>query len=222
MAQGLDPGAMANTASGVQTLASMSQKRMGEVVRNISNLLSKVMTRWNDYNIAFLDNTEIENLVGQRLQVSGAELKQDFDIRISVATDASIQAKIQQYNLMLQQSASMAGSVPPHLMNMIYAKMLYLFEEPMMAEFVKNFQPQPNPMQQRMQQLEMAKLDADIQDTKASAMYKQTNAQENIKKLEHLDSEIDSMDMETMLKPDQVLAENVSKLMPSGNGQNNQ
>jgi len=221
MQQGLDPGSMGNTAAGVQTLASMSQKRMGEVVRNISNLLSKVMTRWNDYNVEFLDNTEIENLIGDKLQVSGDDLKKDFDIAITVATDSSTQAKVQQYNLMLQQSASMAGSIPPQLMNMIYSKMLYLFQEPAMAEMVKNYQPQPDPKEEKMFELEIGQKTADIQDTQANAQYKQANAGSKAKDIQKSDAEIDSMDMDTTLKPMNAQVENMAKLMPKpSSGQN--
>ncbi len=221
MAQGLDPGAVANTASGVQTLASASQKRMGEVVRNISNLLSKVMTRWNDYNIQHLDQTEIIDLVGNRVTVDPENLKKDFNIEISVATDASTQAKMQQYNMMLQQSASMAGSIPPNLMNMIYSKMLYLFDEPMMAEMVKTYQPQPDPMEQQAKQLELAQKDADVKDTHANAAYKQANAASKAKDIQKADSEIDSMDMDTTLKPMAQEVDNMAKLMPKQqSGQN--
>jgi hypothetical protein len=204
MSQGVDPGSIANTASGVQTLASMSQKRMIDVVRNIANLLSKVFTRWNDYNKEFLGEMQINTYMGSQTYTA-ADLKGDYNISLRVATDSNKQVKIQEYNLMLQQSNAMSGSIPPQLMNLIYSKMLDLFDEPAMAEMVRNYQPQPDPMQQKAQQLELAKLEAEVQDTAASAMYKQTNAQENLKKLEHMDAEIDSMDMETTLKPQQVL-----------------
>jgi hypothetical protein len=216
MAQGLDPGAMANTAAGVQTMASITQKRLMDVVRNVSNLLTKIFVRWNDYNKLFLDEIEINTYLGSQ-RFTAQDLKGDYDITINVATDVNKQTKIQQYNLMLQQSNAMSGSIPPELMNVIYAKMLDLFDEPAMAEMVRTYKPQPDPMQQQMQQLEMSKLAAEVQDTQASAMYKQTNAQENIKKLEHMDAEIDSMDMETTLKPQQALADFFQKTMPPQN-----
>jgi len=150
------------------------------------------------------------------------DLKGDYNISLRVATDTNKQTKMQQYNLMLQQSNAMSGSIPPQLMNMIYSKMLDLFDEPAMAEMVRTYQPQPDPVQQQTQQLELAKLDAEVKDTNASALYKQTNAQENIKKLQHMDAEIDSMDMETTLKPQQMLADFFTannKPSPSQGGQ---
>jgi len=88
---------------------------------------------------------------------------------------------------------------------MIYAKMLDLFDEPAMAEIVRTYEPQPDPHQEGMKQAELAQAQADVQDTQASGLYKQTNAQENIKKIQHMDSEIDSMDMETTLSPQKMM-----------------
>ncbi len=204
MAQGLDPGSVANTAAGVQTMASMTQKRMLDVVRNISNLMTKVFTRWNDYNKMFLDVIEINNFSGVS-QYEAADLKGDYHISLTVATDTNKQTKMQQYNLMLQQSASMAGSVPPQLMNMIYSKMLDLFDEPGMAEAVRTYQPQPDPHTESMKQAELAQAQADVQDTQSNALYKQANAGAKQKDIEKSDSEIDSMDMETTLSPQKMM-----------------
>ena len=204
MAQGLDPGSVANTAAGVQTMASMTQKRMLDVVRNISNLMSKVFTRWNDYNGEFLDSVDIQNYLGSS-QYTAQDIKGDFNISLTVATDTNKQTKMQQYNLMLQQSASMAGSVPPQLMNMIYSKMLDLFDEPGMAEAVRTYQPQPDPHTEQMKQLEVAQAQADVQDTQANGLYKQANAGAKAKDIQKADAEIDSLDMETTLSPQKMM-----------------
>ena len=169
--QGLDAGAMSQTATGVSTLTSMSQRRLLDTVRNVANLLRKLFRRQLAYSLHFLEEEDWHRITG--MQKPQGELGKDFDIKIDLITDAQKQSKIGQFNLMMQNLQYVGDGVKFEMGNHILSKYFELFDEPYLADMIKNQEPpQPDPMQQQMQQLEMQKLQAEIAE-------RQSRAQEN-------------------------------------------
>ena len=75
--------------------------------------------------------------------------------------------------MLLQQTQSLQGNVPPMVIPFLVAELFSAFGKEEQAEQIRNYQPQPDPMQQAMQQMEMMKLQAEIEYYKAqtAAMY---------------------------------------------------
>ena len=80
-----------------------------------------------------------------------------YDISIQIGTDGLKQTKINQINMLMQQSSALvqAGAVPPIIVQQLMAKLFELFDYPELADKVANYKQQPDPMQQQMMQLEM-------------------------------------------------------------------
>jgi len=87
-----------------------------------------------------------------------------YDIDIKVGTDGLTQIKIQQINMLMQQLAplSQTGAVPPDAIKGLLSKLCELMEFPQLAKTIKEYQPQPDPMQQQMAQLQMAQMKANV------------------------------------------------------------
>ena len=94
-----------------------------------------------------------------------------YDIDISIATDGAKQVKINQINMLMQQSAPLvqAGAIPPDIIRKLSAKLFELFDYPDLAKETEEYQPQPDPMQQQMMQLEMAEKQAKAKKEEALA-----------------------------------------------------
>ena len=159
--QGLDAGATSQTATGVSTLTSMAQRRMLDTVRNVSNMLRKTFRHQLANSIKFLTDDDWMRITG--MQKPQGELGKDFDIRIDLITDAVKQAKIGQFNLMMQNLQYVGEGVRFEAGNMILSKYFELFDEPALAEMVRKQEPpQPSQEEQQMMQLEMAEKQADV------------------------------------------------------------
>ena len=80
-----------------------------------------------------------------------------YDISIQIGTDGLKQTKINQINMLMQQSSALvqAGAVPPVVIQKLMAKLFELFDYPELADEIANFKQQPDPMQQQMMQLEL-------------------------------------------------------------------
>jgi len=95
-----------------------------------------------------------------------------FDIKMKVGTDGLKQIKIQNLNMLMQQLAPLAqaGNVPPDAIKLLVADLADQLDRPDIARMISEYQPQPDPVQQQMVQLEMQEKEANVQKDKALAM----------------------------------------------------
>jgi len=188
--QGLDAGATSQTATGVSTLTSMSQRRMLDTVRNISNMLRKLLRRQLKYSLHFLEEEDWTRITG--MGKPQGELGKDFDIKLELITDAMKQTKIGQYNLMLQNMQYIGEGAQFEAGNMILAKYFDLFDEPAIADIVRNQQPpEPDPMQQQQMMLEMQKMQAEIAKLQADTQKSGADAQKTMAEAQVVGSELE-------------------------------
>jgi len=94
-----------------------------------------------------------------------------YDIKFRIGTDGLKQIKVNQINMLMQQAGSLvqAGACPPDVIQKLLAKLTELLEYPELADEIANYQPQPDPTQQQMAQLEMMEKQAKAQKESALA-----------------------------------------------------
>ena len=201
--QGLDSGSSSQTATGVSTLTSMAQRRMLDTVRNISNMLKKVFRHQLANSIKFLDEDDWMRITG--LPKPQGKLGKDFDIRIDLITDAVKQAKIGQYNLMMQNLQYIGEGVRFEAGNMILSKYFDLFDEPALAEMVRTQEePKPSPEEQQMMQLEMQDKQADLGVKQADMQLKGAQANKTMAEAQTVQGESEGKMQELQLKLEEV------------------
>ena len=72
---------------------------------------------------------------------------------------------------------TMGNSMEPSMSQMILADIARLRKMPDLAKKIEEYQPQPDPLAQRMQELEIAKMEAEVMELQAKAMKLQADAQ---------------------------------------------
>ncbi len=150
--------------SGMQM--SMAQQRMSAMVRSVSNLIGRMCVDWLSMAEIFLSNEQIEALFhSEKEQVDFQLLKNAADIHISVkvGTDTSRMIKLQQLNMLMQQTKQLGKTVPPQILNELVAEMFELFDMYDKAAELRNYKPEPSEAEQAMQQMEMQKLQLENQ-----------------------------------------------------------
>lgn len=169
--QGNSLGSTATAATG--TLDSISVRRM-DIVRNISeNLIKSLLRKWMAYNSEFLNEEEIVRISnGEFIPVRRDDLAGKIDIQIEVTTAEDNSAKGQQLSFLLQ---TLGQKLPPELLNKLMAKFFTLNKMPEMAKELEEYQPQPDPAQQEMQQLEIQKTKAEIAERISRASENETD-----------------------------------------------
>lgn len=225
----------ANADEDTQQL-TMAQQRMASTVRGIENVLRKMVNHWLQSAHVFLDNEQIEELFTEDEQQDYMAFKmaKTSKIKMKVGTGASRQVKLQQLNMLMQQSNALEGKIPEDQLSNLVAEMMEEFDMYDEASKLRAYKPEPTEMQMMMQQMEIqakqfelskmqlenAKLQAEIQQVQSDAQLKQVDAQATLEYKRAQTAEkyakANKHEVETALKPAEVLSTITDTNQPKG------
>jgi hypothetical protein len=94
-----------------------------------------------------------------------------YDINMKIGTDGLKDIKINQINMLMQQAGNLtqAGVVPPHILGLLMADMADAMDRPDIAKLIKEYKPQPDPMQQAMAEMQLKQAEANAAKDSALA-----------------------------------------------------
>lgn len=202
---GAQLGSTARAAGGV--LDAVSVRRI-DIVRNISeNLLKPLMRKWMSYNSEFLSEEEVLRITNdQFIPIKRDDLKGEVDIEIEVSTVEDNTLKAERLAFLLQ---TLGQGMDQDMKNLIMAQITKLHKMPDLAEMIENYQPQPDPYIEKMKELEMRKLIAEIVERQSRAdenevdrMVKTTQAELNKAKAREISSKADMTDLDFTRRAD--------------------
>lgn len=176
--QGVSAQSLGQVAAGIRGALDAASKRELGILRRLSNAILKIGRKIISMNSEFLNDEEVVRVTNEEfVKIDRKDLAGNFDIRLSISTAEEDNAKAEELAFMLQTGAS---SADPGEVRMIRAKIARLRKMPDLAKKIESYQPPPpDPMQQQMQQLEMAKLEAEVALLQAKVANEQATAQLN-------------------------------------------
>jgi len=162
---GISGAALGNVATGVRGAMDSAAKRELGILRRLSKGMEKIGRKAIAMNAAWLDDEEVIRVTNKEFRtVNRDDLAGEFDLRLSISTPEADDQKAQELAFMLQTTAQ---SSDPEEVRMLRAEIARLRKMPELAERIETFEPQPDPMAQKMQQLEMALLEAKVYNEQA-------------------------------------------------------
>ena len=175
---GITGSSLGNTATGVSKVMDATSTRRLNIVRNIAeNLVKPLMRKWMAYNAEFLEDSEVVRITNEEfVEIRRDDLTGKIDIDITVSTQEDNAARAQELGFLLQ---TLGSALPFDMTRMIMAEIAKLSKLPALEKQILEFKQEPDPVQQKMQELQLAKLEAEIQRLKADAMHKVASSQEN-------------------------------------------
>ena len=216
---GISGTSLGATATGARGALDATAARRLNLVRNMSeNMIKPIMRKWMAYNAEFLEEEEVVRITNDEyVPVKRDDLAGNIDIDISISTSEDNAAKSQELSFLLQ---TVGPNEDPAIRREIMAQIMDLMRMPEQAKKIRDYQPQPDPVQQKMQELQIAKLEAEIEKIKADAANKLASSVENeadrdeklaqaeLKKAQarKLMSEADNLDLD-FLKKDEMIDE---------------
>lgn len=163
---GITGAGMGQTAAGVRGALDAASKRELAILRRFAEGITKVGRKIISMNASFLDEREVVRLTNSTfIEVRRDDLNGKFDLELSISTAEEDESKAQQLAFMLQT----ASGEDPSLRKMILSEIARLRKMPELAQKIIDFNPEPDEMQQQLQQLQMQKLEAEIQLLQAQA-----------------------------------------------------
>lgn len=175
---GITGNSLGSSATGARGALDATSVRRMNIVRNIAeNLVKPLMRKWVAYNAEFLEEEEVVRVTNSEfvpVRKDDLEGRVDIDITISTAEDNA--AKSQELSFLLQ---TVGPSEDPAIRREIMAEIMELMRMPEQAKRMREYQPQPDPVQEQLKQLELQRLVLENEKLKADIADKYARAGEN-------------------------------------------
>jgi len=214
---GITGNSLGNTATAARGVMDATAMRRLHLVRNLSeNLMKPLMRKWMSYNAEFLEEEEIVRITNDNyVPIRKDDLDGRIDIEISISTFEDNSAKAEQLSFMLQ---TLGNTLDPEITKILLSDIARLQRMPEIEKKIQEYEPQPDPMQEQIKQLELIKLqkeiekmDADIADKYARAgenevdrVLKEQKAIVEAAKARKLHSDADKIDLDFVRSDEQV------------------
>ncbi len=211
--KGLTGNSLGSSATAARGMLDATALRRLHLVRNIAeNLVKPLMRKWMVYNSEFLEEEEVVRVTNEEyVPVRRDDLEGKVDIDITISTYEEANARSQELGFMLQ---TLGNSIPFELTQLILSEIVKLGRMPELEKALREYKPQPDPIQEQIKQLEIQKLQlensklmAEIQDLSARAgenevdmKLKEYKAQVEAAKARALHSKADLDDIAMLMK----------------------
>jgi hypothetical protein len=173
--QGVSGAALGDVAAGVRGALDAASKRELGILRRLKNGIIKIGRKMIAMNSELLSDEEVVRVTNDEfIPIRRDDLSGHFDLELGISTAEEDNNKAEQLAFMYQTTAPNGDQ---ELNKMILSDIARLRKMPDLARKIEAYQPQPDPLQQRIRELEIAKLEAEIMEIQAKAMQYQAGAQ---------------------------------------------
>lgn len=173
--QGINASYLGDTAAGARGILDAVSKREMSILRRISDGFIAIGRKIMSMNSQWLSEEEVVRVTNTEfIKVRRDDLIGQFDLSLGIATAEENDSKSKQLAFLLQTIGNNMGQ---EINQLILSQIAELSKMPDLAKQIKEFQPQPDPMQQQMQELEMAYKQAEIELLKSQAQENLAKAQ---------------------------------------------
>ena len=157
---GLSGNAFGDVAAGVRGMMDAASKREMGILRRMAQGVSAIGAKIIAMNAEFLSEEEIIRVTNKEyVTVKREDLKGSFDLEVDISTAEVDNEKATDLGFMLQ---TIGPKMEPTMSFMLLAEIADLKRMPALAEKLRAWKPEPDPMQEKIKELELAKLQAEI------------------------------------------------------------
>lgn len=162
---GVGSQSLGDVAAGIRGALDAASKRELGILRRLSAGMVEIGRKIIAMNAVFLSETEVIRVTNDEfVPVDRDDLMGDYDLSLSISTAEEDNNKAEQLAFLLQ---TVGPNTDIGMVKMILSDIAKLRKMPDLAKRILDYNPQPDPVAQKMQELEMAKIDAEIAEIKA-------------------------------------------------------
>ena len=175
---GISGNSLGNSATGVRSAMDATSVRRIHLVRNIAeNMIKPLMRKWLAYDSVFLEEEEIVRITNEEfVPIKRDDLSGNLDIDINISTAEDNAGKSQELSFLLQ---TLGNSMPFEITQLVIAEIAKLSKMPDLEKKIRDFKQQPDPAQEQLKQLDMQRMQMEIEKLKADVADKNARAAEN-------------------------------------------
>ena len=173
--QGINASYLGDTAAGARGVLDAVSKREMSILRRLSEGFVKIGRKIMSMNSEWLSEEEVVRVTNSEfIKVRRDDLIGQFDLSLGIATAEENDSKSKQLSFLLQTIGNNMGQ---EITQIILSQIAELGKMPDLAKQIKDYQPQPDPIQQKLQELELAYKEAEIELLKSQAAENMAKAQ---------------------------------------------
>ena len=199
---GLNGNSLGSTATSIRGAIDSATNRRLNLVRNISeNLVKPLLRKWLAYDAEFLDEESKFRITNDEFfYLKKDDLGANIDIDLTISTSDDNQAKAQELAYMLQ---TIGPSEDPGIRKIIMTEIARLYRMPQLARMIETYEPQTDPVAEQMRQLQVAMLQAQVNNEQSKAdensvdrELKGAKVQTELAKAKNINSTADKTDLD--------------------------
>ena len=157
---GMSGDAYGKVASGIRGMLDAASKREMAILRRIAKGMQEIGEKFCSMNAVFLSEKETVRITNTEfIVIEREDLQGNFDLLVDISTAEVDEAKAQDLGFILQ---TVGPDEDPAIRRLILSEIADLKRMPELAEKIRKYEPQPDPMMIKMKELEIAKLEKEL------------------------------------------------------------
>lgn len=175
---GLSGEAYGEVAAGIRGMLDAASKREMGILRRLAQGLEKIASKIITMNQVFLSEEEVVRVTNEEfVNIRREDLAGEYDLEVDVTTAEIDQAQANDLSFMLQ---TLGNTLDWGFTQIILKQIAELKHMPRLAKMIEQYQPQPDPLDQQLKQLEIRKLSAEVMETESKAQLNAAKARKEM------------------------------------------
>jgi hypothetical protein len=198
---GISGESYGDVAAGIRGALDAASKREMAILRRLAKGIKEIGQKFIAMNAEFLSEEEVVRITNDNfVTVKREELAGEFDLEVDISTAEIDNAKAQDLGFMLQ---TIGPNMDFAMTQLILTEIAELKRMPALAHKIANFQPQPDPLEEKKKELEIEKLQAQIDELRSKRKLNEAKARETDADADQ--ATLDFVEQETGVKHDREL-----------------
>ena len=191
-AGGVSGNAYGDVAAGIRGALDAASKREMAILRRMAKGMADIGAKICAMNAEFLSEKEVIRITNEEyVEVNREDLKGNFDIEVDINTAEIDNQKGQDLAFMVQ---TVGPNADPQITLKLMASIAELKRMPELAHELRNFKPQPDPVEEQLKQLAVQKAQLENEEIQSKielnrAQAKKAGSEGDLKDLEYLETE---------------------------------
>lgn len=197
---GVNSSSLGESVGGISATLSSTAKREASILRRLANGLKDIGLKIISMNSVFLSDEEVVQVTDEEfISIKRDDLAGDFDLVLTVSTPESDALKANSLAFLMQ---TIGNTMPIDITKLFLVEIAELHKMPELAKRIKDYDPQPDPRDTKIKELQIVLLEAQIEteQTKvetniSNARLRKAKADTEIAKTRNVHSKSDMEDL---------------------------
>lgn len=177
-AGGLAGDSYGKVATGIRGVLDAASKREMAILRRLVSGMVKVGMKIVAMNAEFLSEKEVVRITNEEfVTIYREDLKGHFDLEMDISTAEVDNQQAEDLSFLVQ---TVGPVVEPKITMRLISEVARLKRMPVLAKELKEWQPTPDPMQEKKAQLEIMELEAKIEELRSRIALNEAKAAETL------------------------------------------